>query len=549
VVVAPEPIAAEIGADVLERGGTAFDAAVAAAFAQAVFNPFQCGLGGWGAATLYDARTGAVHDLAFPARIGSRMRPDMWVDDVVGYTDVWHYALFEDRRNMIGYTAIMTPGTVAGLGALHRRFGTLPWPELLAPAIEWSDRGFPWPEYVAMYCRAPYLPGLPHPRDKYCATPAAEALWLRPDGRMLERGDPYRNADQAATLRAIAEHGPEELYTGALADAIAADLDRNGAFVTREDLAGYRERWSAPLDGRYRGLRLATAAPPAGGVILLQMLKVLERFELGELEHNGPEHAWLVSAVLAWGGVTRFRYLADPEHSGVPVDHLLSDAHADELASRIRAGELPDVAALGKPTGTTQLTVVDEEGSCVSLTHTLTSCSGVVVPGTGFTWNDCVALMDPVPGRPNSYVPGRARASALAGTVVFRDDEPWLVIGAPGGWSITSGVLQCIVNVVDFGMTPTEAVVAPRFHSEGTPVFCEQRVPRRTVDALRRRGVPLEQSLFNYHASFSRPQLVLIEDGRCRAASDPRSDGGAAMFAGISTRDERVTARPQHRGG
>jgi gamma-glutamyltranspeptidase/glutathione hydrolase len=531
VVVAPEPLAAEIGADVLRDGGNAFDAAVATAFAQTVFNPFQCGLGGWGGATVFDARSGTVEDLAFPARIGSRMRPDMWVDDVKGYTDVWHYALFDDDRNMFGYTAVMTPGTVAGLGALHRRGGTRPWGELLDPAIAWSEQGFEWPEYVAMYCRAPYLPGLPHPRDKYCSTPAAKALWLRPDGAMLERGDHYRNPDQAASLRAIARGGAEELYTGALAATIAADFERNGAFVTADDLATYEPRCSAPLEGSYRGLRVSTTALPAGGIILLQMLKVLERFELSGLEHNGPEHGFLVSAALAWGGVTRFRHLSDPEYADVPVDRLLSEEHADEIAARIRAGVLPDAVALGKPGGTTQVTVVDEAGNCVSLTHTLTSCSGVVVPGTGFTWNDCVALMDPVPGRPNSYVPGRARASALATTIVFRDDTPWLVLGAPGGWSVTSGILQSIVNMVDFGMGPVEAVVAPRFHSEGSPVFCERRITQRTVNALRDRGVPLEQSLYSYHASFSRPQLVEIVGDGYRAASDPRSDGGTAVHS------------------
>ncbi len=531
VVVAPEPFAAEVGADILRAGGNAFDAAVATAFAQTVLNPFQCGLGGWGGATLYDARTGAVEDLAFPARIGSRMRPDMWVDDLRGYTDVWSYALFDDHRNMVGYTAVMTPGTVAGLGALHARHGTMPWEALLEPAIAWSDGGFDWPEYIAMYCRMPYLPGLPHPVDKYCATPEAKRLWLRPDGKMLERGEAYRNPDQAASLRAIARNGASELYTGALAETVAEDFERGGAFVTREDLAGYRERWSAPLEGSYRGLRVSTTNLPAGGILLLQMLKVLERFELSGLEHNGPEHGFLLSATLAWAGVTRFRYLSDPEHNEIPVDELLSDAHADAVAARIRAGELPDAVALGKPGGTTQLVVVDEEGSCVSLTHTLTSCSGVVVPGTGFTWNDCVALMDPTPGRPNSYVPGRARASALATTIVFRDGTPWLVLGAPGGWSVTSGILQCISDIVDFGMSPVEAVVAPRFHSEGSPVFCELRIPRRTVAALRDRGVPLEQSLHNYHASFARPQVVEITGAGYRAASDPRSDGGTAMLS------------------
>lgn len=532
VVVAPEPRAAEIGTDVLSRGGNAFDAAIATAFAQTVLNPFQCGLGGWGGATLYDARTREVADLAFPARIGSRMRPDMWVGDLRGYTDVWHYALFDDNRNMYGYTAVMTPGTVTGLGAIHARYASRPWAELLQPAIACAEDGFAWPESIAMYCRMPYLPGLPHPIDKYCATAEARRLFMRPGGPgMLERGDPYRNPDLAESLRAIARNGAAELQTGALAAAVAEDFERNGAFVTREDLAGYRERWSEPLEASYRGLRVATTNLPAGGIILLQMLKVLERFDLSGVEHNGPEHGFLLAATLAWGGVTRFNHLSDPEQTEVPVDELLSDAHADAVAARIRAGALPDAVALGKPGGTTQLVVVDEEGNCASLTHTLTSCSGVVVPGTGFTWNDCVALMDPTPGRPNSYVPGRARASALATTIVFRDGKPWLVLGAPGGWSVTSGILQSISNVVDFGMSPVEAVVAPRFHSEGSPVFCEGRVPARTVAALRDRGVPIEHSLFHYHASFARPQLVQVDATGWRATSDPRSDGGAAMFA------------------
>lgn len=515
----------------LHAGGNAFDAAVATAFAQTVLNPFQCGLGGWGGATLYDAGAGVVEDLAFPARIGSRMRPDMWVDDVRGYTDVWNYALFDDHRNLIGYTAVMTPGTVAGLGALHERHGTRPWSELLEPAVALAADGFAWPEHVAMYCRSPYLPGLPHPVDKYCATPGARALFMRPDGRMLERGDPYRNPDLAESLRAIARNGADELATGALAATVAADFEANGALVTAEDLATYRVRWSEPLEGTYRGLRVSTATLPAGGIILLQMLKALERFDLGRLEHNGPEHAFLVAAALAWGGVTRFNHLSDPEAHEAPVEELLSDAHADRVAARIAAGELPTATELGKPGGTTQLVVVDEEGSCVSLTHTLTSCSGVVVPGTGFTWNDCVALMDPVPGRPNSYVPGRARASALAPTVVFREGRPWLVLGAPGGWSVTSGVLQAVVNVVDFGMTPLEAVVAPRLHSEGSPVFCELRVPQRTVRALRSRGVQVEQSLYNYHASFARPQIVEVTSTGWKGASDPRSDGGTAILS------------------
>ena len=175
--------------------------------------------------------------------------------------------------------------------------------------------------------------------------------------------------------------------------------------------------------------------------------------------------------------------------------------------------------------------MIDGEGNAVSLTHTLTSCSGVVVPGTGFTWNDGVALMDPRPNRPNSYTPGRRRASALAPAVVLRDGAPWIVIGAPGGWSVTSGVLQSLVAILDYGLTPTEAVAAPRLHSEGPKVFCEARVPQRVQQALRDRGMVVEQSLYHYHASFSRPQVIVVGDDGYKAASDPRSDGGHYVIA------------------
>lgn len=531
IVVAPEPMAAEIGAEILEIGGNAFDAAVATAFMQCVFNPFQCGLGGWGGAVLYESSTGHSEYLGFEPTIGSGMSPDMWTKDVQGFTEVWNYALFNDHRNMYGYSAIMTPGTVAGLGSIHARFGSLPWADLLAPAIEWSQQGFVWPEYIAQYTRRAYLKGLPHPKDKYCATPGAKRLFMRPDGTMLDIGDHYRNPDQAESLRAIAEHGSQEFYTGGLADTIVTDFAANGAFVTAEDLAAYRPWESAPMTGTYRGHRILTSSLPAGGLLLLQMLRVLERFDLAAEEFGGPEYSYLIGATLSWAAATRFRHLQDPDYGDVSVDALLSDETIDRLEAAIRAGQLPTDSDLSPPEGTTHLCVIDGEGNAVSLTHTLTSCSGVVVPGTGFTWNDGVALMDPRPNRPNSYTPGRRRASALAPAVVLRDGAPWIVIGAPGGWSVTSGVLQSLVAILDYGLTPTEAVAAPRLHSEGPKVFCEARVPQRVQQALRDRGMVVEQSLYHYHAAFSRPQVIVVEDDGYKAASDPRSDGGHYVIA------------------
>jgi gamma-glutamyltranspeptidase/glutathione hydrolase len=532
VVVAPQPASVEVGAEVLESGGNAFDAAIAAGYMQMVTDPFMCGLGGWGAATLYDARAGTFEHIGFWPRVGAGMSPDMWVTDIEGFTDIWRFALFSDRRNMIGYRSIMTPGTVAGFDAIHRRHATRTMGELLGPSIELSRSGFPMPEYVASRGHQPSLPGMPHPRDKYASTAAARSLFHNEDGELKRTGEPYANPDQATTMERIAEYGSDDFYRGELADVIVADFEANGAFVTRADLAAYEPIVEAPLRITYRDVEVASAAVPGGGLLTLQVLNILDEFDVGSLEHNGPEHAFIVGAALAWVGVTRGNHLADPAFHPVPTEELMSHEHAAKIADRIRRGALPDRRALNMPGFTTHLSVIDEIGNCASVTHTLTTCSGVVVPGTGFTWNDCVSLMDPIPGRPNSYEPGKARASAVSPTVILRDGRPWMAVGAPGGWSISSAVSQSISNVVDFGMSPVEAVSAPRLHSEGTPVYAELRVPRRTVDALRRKGMEVIHSLHNYDPAFASVQMALMDpDGHFRGGADPRRLGGAVAVA------------------
>jgi len=530
VVVGQEPMAAEIGTQVLADGGNAMDAAIATAFAQMVFNPFMCGLGGWGDCIYHEAATGKTHHLGFWPRIGSGMHPEMWVDDIKGYTALWNFPLFEDHRNMIGHTSIMTPGVVAGLGTLHDTFGTKPWAELLRPSIDWSNRGYRIPFHIARQLNEPYIPGLPHPREKYCATPSAKALWLRPDGSPKQRGDDYRNPDQARTLEQLASSGWKDFYLGQLADVIIGDFEANGAFVTREDLAGYQPVGDAPLRLPYRDLEVVSSPPPGGGLLLLQALGILNHFDLHKIEHNSPEHIRLVAAALAWVSTTRFNHLADPQFRPVPVPHLLSASHLEELANKVRRNEWPDHSDLNAPGGTTHLCVTDARGNAVTMTHTLTSCSGVVIDGTGFTWNDGVALMDPVPGRSNSYEPGKARASAVAPTLLLRDGRPFMLAGAPGGWSITSAVLHTILNVVDFGMEPMEAVAAPRVHSEGRRVFGELRVNSRALDALQADGVEIETPLDSYSAGLGRAQCLFLDPGNIHGAADPREGGGSHCY-------------------
>lgn len=530
VVVAPQPAAVEVGAEILERGGNAFDAAVAAGYMQMVVDPFMCGLGGWGAATIFQADSASLRHIGFWPRIGSRMYPEIWADDVEGFTDMWRFALFADHRNMVGYRSIMTPGTVAGFEEILRSGASMPLAELLAPSIDRSRTGFPIPEYVASRGHQPVIPGMPHPRDKYASTDPARALFHNAHGDIKNTGEFYVNPDQAATMQTIADLGADTFYRGELGDLISADLDANGAFVTREDLASYSPVVEPPLTVNYRGVAIASAAVPGGGLLTLQALKILERFDLAAMGHNSPEHAFTVAAALAWVGVTRGNHLTDPAFNDVPTQEILSDDRIGEIADRIRRSELPDRRALNMPGYTTHLSVMDEAGNCVSVTHTLTTCSGVVIPGTGFTWNDCVALMDPIPGRPNSYEPGKARASAVSPTIVTRDGKPWMVVGAPGGWSISSAVAQVISNVVDFSMSPIEAVSVPRWHSEGTPAYTELRTPTRVVEAVRARGMEVVHSNHSYEPAFASVQLAMCNEGVFSGGADPRRASGAVAI-------------------
>ena len=529
IVVAPQPRAAEGGARILERGGTAFDAAIAAAFVQMVVDPFMCGVGGMGTAQVYVARTGEHRMIDFYNRAGSRVTPDMWAADIEGRTAISGYTIFEDFRSELGYTSIMTPGTVAGFAELHCRYATWPWKELLGPAIATAREGFRVPPYLTDFLTRKPQQGMPDGYRRVTTTPACARIYLRPDGSLIQEGDLLRNPDMAQTLQTLAEEGPDAFYTGALGDPVAEDLAANGSFVTGEDLVAYRIREGQPLTTSYRGYTVASNPPPGGGAWVLEVLNILEGFPLGEMEHNGPEHLHLLAMAMKLAHADRDTYLGDQEFVEVPIQEVFqSKERAQEYQRVIRAGTVPASGVSAKGASeTTHLTVVDQEGNVVSVTHSLGTSSGVVTPGLGFMYNDSMKLFDPLPGRPNSMASGKARTSGMCPTIVFKDGQPVLAVGAPGGSVIMSAVLQSICNVIDFGMTATEAVSAPRIHTEGGPVYVEARIREDTCQELRRRGHEVEHLVHSYAPDFSRPQMVrLLDRERLDGGSDPRSGGG-----------------------
>jgi len=526
VVVAPQPRAAEVGAEVLRDGGNAFDAAVAATFVQAATDPFMCGIGGIGVAQTFDAASGENIVLDFVGRVGSRARADQWAKlarrtaEGKTYVEGWH--------NYLGYQSILIPGTIAGLAAIHAR-GRMPWRDLVQPAIRILREGFPLYEYITEYFfeTHQYPVGENYPTfDAFVHTTETMAgLWLRDDGTVRRVGDHLTNPDYAAVLECIADEGPDAFYRGAIAERIIADFAAHDALITADDLAACTAVVRAPLQSDYRGLTVSTS--PLGGATVLQILNILEGFPVAELGHNSAEYLHLLASAMQLAFSERDHMSGDGGDR--LMAELVSKRHAAELRDRIAVASIPSAETTTVP-GTTHLSVADRDGNAVALTHTLSMGSGVVTPGLGFQYNNGMSTFDPLPGRPRSIAPGKPRITPMAPTIVLRDGRPEIILGSPGSNAIVNAIAQVIVNRLDFGMTPLEAVSAPRIHCEGGPVLTETRLPIATGRALEARGHCLKPRPFAYDSLQGRIQLIVAEHGDWIGASDPRRDGGAAIY-------------------
>lgn len=527
IVVCPQPCAADVGRDVLAKGGTAFDAAIAAAFAQMITDPFMCGIGGMGTLQYFRAGDGAHGMIDFHTRAGSKVAPDMWQGQGTGRSDISGYSLFDDYRSELGYTAIMTPGTVAGFAEAHRTLCSRPLSELLEPAIRIARDSYPLPHHVRdFWTRTPML-GVPDGMTRLKTSKACADIYLTSDGDFWKVGDIIRNPDYADTLETISLEGADSFYTGTIAERIAADFAANGAYVTAADLAAYRTRPGQPLLGSYRGFTVASNPPPGSGAVLIQMLQILEHFDLGALHHGSAEHIDLVARAMGFTHDDRERWLADPEFVDVPTDALLSPARAAEHAERIKAGERAPQRDDAPYSSTTHLSVYDEDGNAVSVTHTLGTGCGVVTPGLGFVWNNSMKLADPRPGRVNSFAPGKARTTGMVPTLLLKDGKVRMVVGALGGSVIISAVLQTILNIVDFAMSPVEAVTVPRIHHEGGAIHAEARVQESVVRDLEAMGHQVDHSPISFNPVMARSHVIWIDDeGRWRGGADPRSGAG-----------------------
>jgi gamma-glutamyltranspeptidase/glutathione hydrolase len=526
MVCAAQPEAAETGAEVLAAGGNAVDAAVATALAQTAVDPQMCGIAGFGSMHIYVP--GGEHVcLDFYGRAPLAATPDMWLDRLVAETEDGFGFILKNRENELGYGAIATPMTLKGLATALGKFGTRKFADLLSPAIHYAEAGFMVRPHVSAYWNQVATEGRAPHTDFLIRFAPTRKIYAKPDGRLHAVGDTLVNRDMAATLRRIASAGVDDFYQGETAARIAADMKANSGLLSDADLTACKVEEGKPLWGSYRGLKIATNPPPGGGTMLLEMLNILEHFDLRALGHNSPAYIAIVAEAMKIGAVDRDQNLGDPRFVEVPVERLLSKEHAAAMAARIERGEKTHVPRLGakESTDTTHVCVVDRSGMCVSLTHTLGTPSGVVTDGLGFMYNGAMGAFDPRPGRSGSIAPGKARASSMAPSIVFRDSRPFFVVGAPGGTYITPGILQAILNVVDFGMSAIEAISAPRFCATSDTIWLTNRILRSAERDLIGRGYPVRRSAQTYY--FAGVHGIRIVNGTCDGAADPGRDGMA----------------------
>lgn len=535
MVVCPQPEAAESGVEILRAGGNAVDAAVACALVQTVVDPLMCGIAGFGTAAVY-LPGAAVHEyFDFHATAPGKASADMWAHLLEGEARDGFGFFIRDRLNDIGYQSIATPGTMRGLETMHAGHGRLPWSVVVEPAVEWARNGYFVRPSMYTFWNDEATLGRASNRERLAFSETGRDLYCKPDGSPRPIGSPIVNRDYAGVLEEIARSGADAFYTGAIAEAIVADMRTSGGLLTRADLENYRVVRQKPLFGRYRDRVVATNQPPGGGAMLLEMLRALERFDLHALQHNSPEYLRVVCEVMKQATVDKDSHIGDPAFVDIPLEHLLSEARAARTANAILAGERVEVARVNPghvvPRDTTHLSVVDGEGNCVSLTHSLAMPSGVITPGLGFMYNGSMGVFDPRPGRAGSIAPGKRRFTSSCPTIVFKENKPEIVLGAPGGTQIAMGVLQAILNVVDFGMGMQDAVSAPRFSSTSNAIDVCNRIPRHVTRRLEQQGYEVIRNPYNYTIAWV--HAIRVSGSVLEGGADPGRDGVAYSTASL----------------
>ena len=466
-VVAGHPLAVAAGASILDRGGNAVDAAIATAAAVAVVRPHMCGVAGDGFFLIRDAASGRVHALNAGGPAPAALTLEHFPDGI------------PERGGLIS----SVPGVLDGWAQAHSRFGTMPWADVLQPAIDLAEHGFPMYESLAEWIRK-Y-------RSKYAANDACAALLL-PGGRVPAVGTPFRQPDLAGTLRRLARDGARDFYDGALAEIFARGLRDAGGVIAAADLAAYHAVWGEPLRAAYRGHTVYTPPPMSQGWMLVQMLRVLDGVDLRGAGY-GPARVRALAGAIRAAFEDRDRWFGDPRFTGFTLDRVLAEGRIEEIRRGLGA---PTGASVEERVGdTTSLSTVDARGNAVAMIQSLWTDCGVVIPGTGILANGRLNSASARPDHPDVVGGGKTPAYTLHTYMVTRGDALVLLGGTPGGHTQVQTNVQVLTNILDFGFGPQQAVEAPRFLLGGAlhydslqAIFLEGRFPADVRAALRHDG-------------------------------------------------------------
>ncbi|WP_439539940.1 gamma-glutamyltransferase [Sphingomonas sp.] len=527
MVVSQNEMASSVGAQILRDGGNAVDAAVAVAFALAVTLPRAGNVGGDGFITVYDARSKQVRVIDFRGIAPRAATAAMFVDNKGKERGIASY----------GYLAPSVPGSVAGLEHAHKKWGKLPWAKVVEPALRLARDG------VKLTADEAFVFGWG--RERLSNSVSGKATFYKPDGSLYAKDDVLKQPDLAWTLGEIQKGGAKAFYTGEIARRIVADMKANGGLITLEDLAAYKPVERDPLVGSYRGYTVYTPPPAsAGGATLLNMLNILEQFDLKAAGQGSAASLHLLAETMKLAYADRYRVLGDPAFVTAPVKGFTSKAYAIERAKLISPDKvIPGAdAPVGDPLkfespSTTHLSVADADGNAVSLTTTLGSDfgSGVMIARTGILLNNQMnnfsheqaweAQRTGTPPPLNAMAPGKRMLSTMMPTIIFKGDKPWLVTGTPGGSTIPTTVVQVVVNAIDYGLNVDEATHRPRiYQGNNATLRVEPGFNPDTVAALKAKGhrVTSDETMGSAHS-------IMITDNLFLGAADPRRPGAKAI--------------------